>query len=351
MAAQGLPFEIINNYGPTESTVVATSGRVDGEQSNSAAPSIGRPIANTHIHILDDDLQRVPVGVAGELYVGGASLARGYHARPAMTAERFIPDPFSSMAGARLYRTGDRVRYLLNGEIEFLGRVDNQVKLRGYRIELGEIENVLSRHPQVNSCAVVARGDSTNDRTLRRTLVAYVASQANASTLNDELRALLKARVPEYMIPSAFVVVDVLPITPNGKIDRNALAALEPEFEAPELYVAPRNATEELVVKLWSDVLGVKRVGVNDNFFDLGGHSLIATQLIWKIHEAFSIDLPVRALFEHSTVASLSELIQSEQMNPSRMTAGAIVPLARERFRVSVSPPPSQEEPEVLRKG
>jgi amino acid adenylation domain-containing protein len=341
---QSLPFQVINNYGPTECTVVATSGRVQGEQSNSAAPSIGRPIANTHIHILDDHFQRVPVGAVGEIYVGGTSLARGYHARPAITAERFIPDFTSAIAGARLYRTGDRARYLANGEIEFLGRVDNQVKLRGYRIELGEIENVLSSHPQINGCAVVAHDDSPG----RRMLVAYVASQANASTINDELRALLKTRVPDYMIPAAFVVVDVLPITPNGKIDRNALAALAPQLEASGPYVAPRNATEALLVKLWLDVLGIERVGVNDNFFDLGGHSLIATQLIWEIQETFGIDLPVRSLFERPTVAVLSELIESEQMNTSRMTAGAIVPLARERFRVTLSPT-SHDESEVLR--
>ena len=345
--SQNLPFAVINNYGPTECTVVATSGHVHSEQSNSAAPSIGRPIANTSIHILDDHFQRVAVGVAGEIYAGGASLARGYHARPELTAERFIPDPFSDTAGARLYRTGDRARYLANGEIEFLGRVDNQIKLRGYRIELGEIEKVLSGSPQVKGCAVVAHDDPAG----RRTLVAYVASHENAATLDAELRALLKARVPDYMIPSVLVVVDVLPITPNGKIDRDALAALAPQFEAPEPYVAPRNATEELLAKLWSDVLAIERVGVNDNFFGLGGHSLIATQLIWKIHESFGIDLPVRSLFEHSTVAALSELIEGEQMNTSRMTARAIVPVARERFRVTLSPPPSQDEPEVLRKG
>jgi len=345
--SQSLPFAVINNYGPTECTVVATSGRVDSEQSNSAAPSIGRPIANTAIHILDHHFQRVSIGVAGEIYAGGANLARGYHARPELTAERFIPDPFSDTAGARLYRTGDRARYLANGEIEFLGRVDNQIKLRGYRIELGEIEKVLTSHPQVNGCAVVAHDDQEG----RRTLVAYVASHANASTLDAELRPLLKARVPDYMIPSVFVFVEVLPITPNGKIDRDALAALAPQFEAPEPYVAPRNATEELLVKLWSDVLAIERVGVNDNFFTLGGHSLIATQLIWKIHESFDIDLPVRSLFEHSTVAALSELIESEQMNTSRMTARAIVPVARDRFRVTLSPPPSPDEPEVLRKG
>jgi len=342
--SQSLPFAVINNYGPTEFTVVATSGRVHSDPSNSVAPSIGRPIANTAIHILDDHFERVAVGVAGEIYAGGANLARGYHARPELTAERFIPDPFSDKAGARLYRTGDRARYLANGEIEFLGRVDNQIKLRGYRIELGEIENVVSGAPQVNGCAVIAHDDPAG----RRTLVAYVASHADASTLDAELRALLKARVPDYMIPSVLVVLDVLPITPNGKIDRDALAALAPQFEATEPYVAPRNATEELLAKLWSDVLAIERVGVNDNFFALGGHSLIATQLIWKIHESFGIDLPVRSLFEHSTVAALSELIESEQMNTSRMTARAIVPVARERFRV---PPPSQDEPEVLRKG
>ncbi|MCA1615208.1 MAG: amino acid adenylation domain-containing protein [Acidobacteria bacterium] len=344
---QGLPFEVVNNYGPTECTVVATSGPARPVEVNGTAPSIGRPLSNVRVYVLDAYLNPVPVGVPGELYVGGAGLARGYHARAAATAERFIPDPFSGEAGARLYRTGDVARYLFDGSIEFLGRADNQVKVRGFRVELGEIETVLSGHAGVAGCAVVAREDAQG----QRALVAYVAGRAGVSPSKEGLRAYLKARAPDYMIPSAFVLLEALPLTPNGKVDRRSLAALAPETEASEVYVAPRGATEEALAKIWSEVLGVERVGAADDFFELGGHSLLATQVTWKVLEAFGVELPLRALFEHPTVAALSALVEAERAGGKGPSApAAIAPFARERFRATLSTKQSAEQSEVLRK-
>ena len=343
---RGLPFAVVNNYGPTECTVVATSGTVPAGEAGGAAPSIGRPLSNARVYVLDAHLNPVPLGAAGELYVGGAGLARGYLNRPGATAERFVPDPFSLEAGARLYRTGDLVRYLPDGNVEFLGRADSQVKVRGFRVELGEIETVLAGHPGVAGCAVVARDDERG----RRALVAYVVGRAGASPPKEELRAHLKARVPEYMIPSAFVALEALPLTPNGKVDRRALANLAARVEAAEAYVAPRTPTEELLAGVWSEVLGVERVGVTDDFFELGGHSLLATRVTWKVREAFGVELPLRALFEHTTVAALAALVEGERGNGQSTAAPSIVPVARERFRATLSPPQSAEQSKVLRK-
>jgi amino acid adenylation domain-containing protein len=344
---QGLPFEVVNNYGPTECTVVATSGPVRPADESGTAPSIGRPLANARVYVLDKFFNPVPVGAPGELYVGGEGVARGYLNRPALTAERFVPDPFSTKAGERLYRTGDLVRYLADGNVEFLGRADHQVKVRGFRVELGEIETVLSGHAGVAGCAVVAREDAQG----RRALVAYLVGRAGASPSKEELRAHLKARVPEYMIPSAFVPLEALPLTRNGKVDRRALAALAPGAEASEVYVAPRGATEEALAKIWSEVLGVERVGATDDFFELGGHSLLATQVTWKVREAFGVELPLRALFEHPTVAALSTLVEGERARGKGSNApAAIAPFARERFRATLSTEQSAEQSEVLGK-
>ena len=296
-------FELVNHYGPTEATVVASAGPV--EAGGGAPPSIGRPIANAAVFVLDPYGNPVPVGVPGELYVGGAGVARGYLARPGLTAERFVPDPFSSVPGARLYRTGDRARHLRDGGIEFLGRMDHQVKIRGFRIEPGEIEAALSTHDAVRDAVVVARDER---------LVAYVAADGSPTT--TELRAHLAAKLPGYMVPAQFVALDELPLTPNGKVDRAALPAPEGRPELEAVYTAPRTPVEEVLAGIWCDVLGLERVGVHDDFFDLGGHSLVATQVVSRARAALSVELPLKALFESPTVAGLAAIaIGSEHLD------------------------------------
>ncbi len=252
-----IPFQVVNNYGPTENTVVTTSGVViSGEKNNSLSPAIGRPIFNTQIYILDSNLQPVPVGIPGEIHISGAGLARGYLNRPELTQEKFIPNPFSNSPDSRLYKTGDLARYLPDGNLEYLGRIDNQVKIRGFRIELGEIETILSQHSAVKTAIVIAREDETE----QKRLVAYIVPQAEGISAQQEqnfiavteLRQFLKAKLPEYMIPSAFVILESLPLTPNGKIDRRALPA--PEFQSEEQYVAPRNPIEEILSSIWVKV-------------------------------------------------------------------------------------------------
>jgi amino acid adenylation domain-containing protein len=305
--------ELQNTYGPTEASIDVSfwvCRREDDSRSKWQRVPIGRPIANTQIYISDSHLQPVPVGLPGELHIGGAGLARGYLNRPYLTAERFIPNPFSNQPGTRLYKTGDLARYLPDGNIEFLGRIDHQVKIRGFRIELGEIETVLSKHPAVREAVVVAREESPGDKRL----VAYVVrSQDGASTIN-ELRTFVKEKLPEYMVPSAFVFLDSLPFTPNGKVDRKALPV--PGQSCPELeqsFVEPRTPVEELLANIWAEVLKLPKVGVHDNFFELGGHSLLATQLVSRIRERLLVELPLRVLFEKATVADLSDYIQTVQ--------------------------------------
>jgi acyl carrier protein len=262
---------------------------------------IGRPVWNTALYVLDAGLRPVPVGTPGELYIGGVQVARGYQGRAAMTAERFVPDPFSLQGGARLYRTGDRARWRADGAIEYLGRLDFQVKVRGFRIELGEIESVLRRHQSVADCVVMARAETDETR-----LVAYIVGEAEA----EALRAHVRRSLPEYMVPSAFVPMDALPLTPNGKLDRRALPA--PELaSAKEKYVAPRTPVEEVLAGIWAEVLRLERVGVEDSFFDLGGHSLLATRVVSRVRDAFAIELPLRALFERPTVAVLAPQVES----------------------------------------
>ena len=272
------------------------------------SPPIGIPIANTQVHLLDEKLQRVPIGVPGQLYLGGVGVARGYLDRPELTAERFIPDPWSTRPDARLYRTGDLARYLADGNIEFLGRADNQVKVRGFRIEPGEIESVLRLHPAVQDVVVVVRGQEN------KRLIAYVISEHDSSLSATELIRFSGEMLPAYMIPSAFVFLEAFPLTPSGKMDRNALP--EPDHKRSELepaYVAARNIEEELLAGIWSQVLGVERVGINDNFFALGGHSLLATQIISRIRDTFRVELPLRRLFEQPTIAGLAASIRMEQ--------------------------------------
>ncbi|HWS88833.1 MAG TPA: amino acid adenylation domain-containing protein, partial [Pyrinomonadaceae bacterium] len=299
---------LTNGYGPTENTVFTCCHRVTGDERAGSVP-IGRAIANTRVYILDANLDPVPVGVVGELYTAGDGLARGYVNRPALTAERFVPDPFSPRPGGRLYRTGDSARYLEGGDIEFVGRVDNQVKVRGFRIELGEVEAALQEHPAVLEAVAVARAEAGG---AGRRLVAYVVGKDGPGRpAAAELREHLQRRLPEYMIPSAFVPLEGLPLTPNGKVDRAALPApAEAAGERAAEYVAPRTTTEEVLVSIWSQVLEVERVGVTDNFFDLGGHSLLATQVLSQVREAFGVEVPLKSVFGKPTVEQMALVVE-----------------------------------------
>jgi amino acid adenylation domain-containing protein len=282
--------ELHNLYGPTEAAIDVTSWVCQREEEAQGVP-IGRPIANTQIYILDEEMQPVPVGVSGELYIGGAGVARGYVKRPELTAEKFVPNPFGREGGERLYRTGDQGKWRGDGNIEFIGRIDDQVKIRGYRIELGEIEGVVSEHEDVEQAVVVAREEKTGEKRL----VAYVVGRAGRRIESGELRRHVQKKLPEYMIPSAIVQMEELPLTVNGKVDRRALP--EPEQQSVERYVGPRTPVEELLCGIWERVLGLERVGIEDNFFELGGHSLLAAQVISRIQETFEIELPLRSLF------------------------------------------------------
>ncbi|HEX6292516.1 MAG TPA: amino acid adenylation domain-containing protein, partial [Herpetosiphonaceae bacterium] len=308
-----------NVYGPTECTVNATVCPI----AEDSEPMIGRALANTRVYILDSRLNPVPVGVAGELYLGGPSVARGYRNRPDLTAERFLPDPFSGTPGARLYKTGDRARYRADGRIEFLGRLDQQVKLRGFRIELGEIEAVLREHPAVREALVIVRDDPARaGAAADRRLVAYVVGeQENKGTkeqrgegLIPALRAYLKGQMPDHMLPSAFVLLDALPLLPNGKLDRNALPA--PDGSRPDLdtgYVAPQSQLERVIGDVWQSILGVKQVGRHDNFFDLGGHSLLMVQVQGRLQAILDKDVPLVDMFRYATIKDLAHYLHQDQ--------------------------------------
>ncbi|WP_323074014.1 non-ribosomal peptide synthetase [Mycetohabitans endofungorum] len=295
LAEQGT---VLNAYGPTETTVCATAWH--GTRDFSGEVPIGRPIANTRVYLLDAHGQPVPLGAVGVLYIGGVGVARGYLNRPELTAERFVPDPFSDDADARLYKTGDLARYLPDGNLEFLGRNDEQVKIRGFRIEPGEIEACLTAHPQVRDAVVVATGEDSAKR-----LVAYVQAEAD-EPLASTLRAQVAASLPEYMVPSAFVRLDAWPLTPNGKLDRRALPAPDDEALAHQAYEAPQGELETTLAAIWAELLGVERVGRHDSFFALGGHSLLAMRLISRVRTALGIDLAIRTLFEAPTLAGLA---------------------------------------------
>jgi amino acid adenylation domain-containing protein len=302
-----LPFVLVNNYGPTECTVVATSGRVDASSANDLLPTIGRPIENADVHILDDRLTPVRDGKDGELYIGGVGVARGYLNRPVLTEERFILDPFSKNRGARLYRTGDRARRLSNGDIAYVGRMDDQIKIRGHRIEPSEVEAVINCHPAIASSVVIARGSDCSDRRL----AAYIAMRNGTTPAPGELCEFLSSSLPDYMLPSLFVKLPALPLTENGKVDRSALP--EPTIEnalRDEDFVGPRSPIEQKLSTIVCALLKLEQVSVNDNFFLLGGHSLLGTQLIVKIRSAFGVDLALRALFEAPTIAELSSEVE-----------------------------------------
>ncbi|NET16206.1 MAG: AMP-binding protein [Okeania sp. SIO1H6] len=297
--------KIINHYGPTEATVGTTTFAVDttANRDDSATVPIGKAIANTQIYLLNSEKKPVPMGVAGELYIGGAGLARGYLNQPQLTAEKFIVNPFAEKG--RLYRTGDLARYLSDGNIEFIGRTDYQVKIRGFRIELGEIESVLSSHPQIQQAIVIATGEIPT----KKRLVAYIVT-SNGAIATNELRKCLLSKLPDYMIPSAFVNLEAFPLTPNGKVDRKALPAPEVEVTPEQEYVAPRTANEEIIANIFASVIDIQAVGIHNNFFDLGGHSLLATQLISRVRQTFGITIPLNSLFESPTVAQLTNTVE-----------------------------------------
>jgi amino acid adenylation domain-containing protein len=296
-----------NMYGPTETTIWSALHHI---QSASGPVAIGRPMANTQMFILDRNLHPVPLGASGELYIGGDGLARGYLGRPALTAEKFLPNPFSTAATERLYRTGDLARYLPDGNIECLGRADDQVKVRGFRIELGEIEAVIDQHPSVRQSVVVVREDVPGDKRL----VAYIVSAAGNDASDHELRLHLKEKLPDYMMPSAYMTLAALPLTPNGKVNRRALPAPDFSLKKKDTFVAPRTHTESLLAEIWAEVLQLGSVGAQDNFFELGGHSLLATQVMSRVSQIFGVQLPLRALFESPTLAELCERIVAAQL-------------------------------------
>ena len=323
-----------NAYGPTETSVCAT---VEKWTDETLKVTIGRPIANTQIYILDSHLQPVPIGVPGELHIGGMGLARGYLNRPELTQEKFIPNPFEkdevipptplNKGGnepSKLYKTGDLARYLPDGKIEYLGRIDNQVKLRGFRIELGEIEALLNQNEAVQSSCVIVREDNLGDKRL----VAYVVPQPEINLTINEIRQFLRAKLPDYMVPTAFVLLDTFPLTPNGKIDRRALPV--PDLQSQGEYIAPRNPIEEKMAQIWGEVLKLERVSIEDNFFELGGHSLLATQVISRLQETFEIVVPLRYLFESPTIAQLSAVILKELQTGLGLKLPSIVPVNRE---------------------
>jgi amino acid adenylation domain-containing protein len=295
-----------NAYGPTEATVWSTVAEI---KSVSEKPFIGRPIANTEIYILDKHLQPVPVGILGELYIGGDGLARGYLNCPELTAKKFIRNPFNDKKGARLYKTGDLARYRTDGNIEFLGRIDNQVKIRGFRIELSEIETVISQHHKVEKAIVIPKGNLYDSKHL----VAYIVSKSPQEQTIIELRQFLKEKLPEYMIPKAFVILDSLPLTANGKVDHYALKAIDSQSRLiDKAFIAPRTPTESTLAKIWAEVLNVENVGIHDNLFDLGGNSLLAIRLLDQINKRFERDLPLSNLFLNQTIESLAIALYSK---------------------------------------
>jgi amino acid adenylation domain-containing protein len=303
---QTLRGDLLNMYGPTETTVWSATHRVG--ETGGVIP-IGRPIANTEMYILDQHLQPTPAGVPGELFIGGEGVARGYLNRPELTAERFIRHPFSTDSGARLYRTGDRARYGADGTIEFMGRFDHQIKLRGHRIELGEIESVLRRHSLVRECVALVREDVPGDQRL----VAYVVASTSEPAAGQALHSFLAGKLPDYMVPSAFMFLDALPLTPNKKVDRKALPKPDgPCTNFDTAFVSPRTSKEKVIAGIWRELLQVQRVGLHDNFFDLGGHSLLVVQAQSRLRDALGVEVPVVKLFQYPTVRTLAQFVGGE---------------------------------------
>ncbi|HYH81345.1 MAG TPA: amino acid adenylation domain-containing protein, partial [Longimicrobium sp.] len=314
--------EIWNHYGPTEATVNTTVLRVEPGRE----VTLGRPVANVRLYVVDAAGSPVPAGVPGELLVGGEGVGRGYLGRPALTAERFVPDPFAAEPGARLYRSGDRVRWRADGELRYLGRIDEQVKVRGFRVEPGEIERALERHPSVRRAVVAARADGAG----ASRLVAWVVGEGGAEPDAAALRAHLAAGLPDYMVPGAIVALEALPLTPSGKVDRRALPDPGDDAARAGAYVAPRTATEEALAGIWREVLEVERVGVEENFFALGGHSLVAMRVVSRVRQAFAVELPMRAVFEAQTVAELAVRVDLLRAPGGPAGVPPIVPVPRD---------------------
>jgi amino acid adenylation domain-containing protein len=314
-----LPQSLLHNhYGPSETHVVTSFVLPRNPEEWPALPPLGKPAINTQLYILDSHLQPVPVGVPGELFISGTCLAHGYLKRPDLTAERFIPNPFSARPGARMYKTGDLARYLATGDVEFLGRNDFQVKIRGMRVELGEIEVELKRHPAVREAAVILIKEGAESR-----LAAYLALQPEHSISSKQMRDFLHERLPEHMLPSSFVVLDAFPLTPSGKIDRHALPAPGKDQQLSEGYVAPRTELEEVLAGIFSEVLHVERIGVFDDFFLLGGHSLLATQISSRVRECLHAELSVRKIFEEPTISGLARVLVETEAEPGRIERNA----------------------------
>jgi amino acid adenylation domain-containing protein len=313
--------QLVNMYGITETTVHVTYRPLRMADANRSV--IGRPLADLQVFVLDRYLQPAPIGVPGEMYVGGAGLGRGYLKRPELTSERFIPHPFSSEPGARLYKTGDVARFLKDGDLEYLGRADDQVKIRGYRIELGEINANLAEHPSVRESVIVMHGQGSDERRL----VAYIVPASRSVPSISELREFLKQTLPDYMVPANFVFLEAMPLTASGKVNQRALPAPD-QISVETPFALPRTPIEELLVSIWSDVLKLGRVGIDDNFFELGGHSLLATQVMARIRDAFRVEMPLRRIFDRPTIAQLSPLISEAQTKEPEL-GGAIKPLPR----------------------
>jgi amino acid adenylation domain-containing protein len=373
LAAQAGRGVVVNGYGPTEATTFACCHRMRGEAElgDRGGVPIGRPLHNTRAYVLGEGVEPAGVGQAGELYVGGAGVARGYVGRAGLTAERFVPDPYSGEAGGRMYRTGDVVRWGEGGELEFVGRRDGQVKVRGYRVEVGEVEAALTGHGRVSECAVVAQveaggaggGEAESEGAGGRRLVAFVVARgggagaseagadssvtaseaggseagAEAAGLGAELRQYLRARLPDYLVPSLVAVLPALPLTPNGKVDRRALESLEVTAEAGGgRYEAPRTPVEEVVCEVFAEVLKAERVGIREDFFELGGHSLLATQVISRLREALGVEVGLRELFEGPTPADLATVIERAKESGAELEVPAIVPVSRQARRMKL---------------
>ena len=331
--------DIINTYGPTETTIITTSFQPflsDDKTKEQFKLPIGRPIANTKIYILDSDLAPTPINIPGELYIGGDGLARGYLSHSEITAERFLPDPFSTIPGARLYKTGDLGRWLPDGNIECLGRVDYQVKIRGFRIELEEIESVLQNHPDIVDSVIIANELANSNE---KSLIAYYIAKENTDLSISDVRDFLKIHLPKYMIPALFIKMEAFPKTLSGKLDRRALPEPDQSREQFEQeYLAPRNQTEALMANIWEKILDIDKIGVLDNFFEIGGHSLLATQIISRIRESFQVELPLRTLFDEPTVAGLSKRIEQVKSESPGYQVLKIQPVSRDRdFPLSYS--------------
>jgi acyl-coenzyme A synthetase/AMP-(fatty) acid ligase/acyl carrier protein len=322
---------LVNGYGPTENTTFTCCNPLRGSGEVGGSVAIGRPIANTRVHLMDRTLRAAPMGVPAELLAGGDGLARGYQARPALTAERFIPDPLGGPGGGRLYRSGDLARWLPDGRLDFLGRLDRQVKIRGFRVEPGEVERVLSQHPAIRKAAVVVSNSGEE-----RFLAAYLVWQAEAAGEVGELRAWLREKVPAHLLPEVFIPLPELPLTASGKVDRATLPAPGAPQADEQAYVPPRSPLEEQLAEIWRRVLGSDRIGVHDNFFEIGGHSLKATRIIAHLRQELGVELPLEALFEEPTIAGLAAAVV--QAMAERMESGALDELLAEAESLDLAP-------------